>query len=87
MSEVDPTYEAHAEIAKSLQHTYRSLREQQREAEQLARDLEKRLTFIRSAVDQGQWWLLEDYLEESQIDLLCEVEPTPTSTLLSEPWE
>lgn len=88
MSEyADPIYEAHAQVAKDLQQTMSTWQAQRREAKEHVRQLERRMNYMRSAVAQGQWWLLEDVLEKEQIELLCEVEPSERLKLLDEPWE
>lgn len=85
--EQDSVYESYAEVAKDLQRTMDTWTNLRMEARQQAREYERRMNYVRSAVAQGQWWLLEDVLEAEQIELLCEVEPSDRLSLLDEPWE
>lgn len=88
MSEcADPIYEAHAGIAKSLQHTMSYFKGRRQELEEEMRQIDRQTRHISNAVAKGHWWELEGTLEEQEIELLSEVEPTDRLSLLNESWE
>lgn len=66
-------------VSKKLMAYLEELRDQEREARETVRALERTARAVEQAVSDGAWWTLHNVLSASDIESLCEVTfSTPT---------
>jgi hypothetical protein len=83
----DKIYQIHSEIANTLQDALNHFKDREEMALSKLREAQRQRSYIQKAVENGEWWKLEDYLEPAELEFISEVEPSDRLSLIYEPWE
>lgn len=68
----------------AIRNKIAALEEEAQEAEDRAQCCRKQVSTIRAAVREGRWWKLLGLVNKSDLELMCEVEPTDRESILQD---